>query len=70
VLGSALSAFLLAVIPTLQAFRGAADEIANLAASIREEVPDTLAAVRLSGMELTDCLEVGLLHHSRGVSDW
>jgi hypothetical protein len=36
---------------------GAADEIANLAASIREEVPDTLAAVRLSGMELTDCLE-------------
>ena len=37
--------------------RGAADEIANLAASIREEVPDTFAAVRVSGMELTDCLE-------------
>jgi len=57
ILGSAISAFLLAFIPTLQALRGAADEIANLAASIREEVPDTMAAVRISGMELTDCLE-------------
>ena len=57
IFGSALSAFLVAVIPTLQALKGAADEIANLAASIREEVPDTLAAVRMSGLELTDCLE-------------
>lgn len=57
VFGGALSAFLLAFIPTLRAVQGAADEIANLAASIREEVPDTLAAVRVSGMELTDCLE-------------
>ena len=57
VFGGALSAFLLAFIPTLRAVRGAADEIANLAASIREEVPDTFAAVRVSGMELTDCLE-------------
>ena len=40
VFGSALSAFLLAFIPTLQALRGAADEIANLAASIREVGPD------------------------------
>ena len=57
VLGSALSAFLLAFIPTLRALKGAANEIADLAATIREEVPDTLAAVRLSGLELTDCLE-------------
>mmetsp|Transcript_28402 Transcript_28402/g.71182 ORF Transcript_28402/g.71182 Transcript_28402/m.71182 type:complete len:236 (-) Transcript_28402:325-1032(-) len=57
VLGSALSAFLLAIIPVLHAVKGAADEIAYLAASIREEVPDTFAAVRLGGMELTDCLE-------------
>jgi len=57
VFGSALSAFLLAIIPVLHAVKGAADEIAYLAASIREEVPDTFAAVRLGGMELTDCLE-------------
>ena len=59
VFASALSAFLLACIPTLRAIANAADEIADLAASIREEVPDTLAAVRVSGMELTDCLEEG-----------
>ena len=41
----------------LRALKGAANEIADLAATIREEVPDTLAAVRLSGLELTDCLE-------------
>jgi len=57
VFGSALSAFFLACIPTLRAIRAAANEIAELAASVREEVPDTLAAVRISGMELTDCLE-------------
>ena len=53
--------------PVLQAVKGAADEIAGLAAAIREEVPDTLAAVRLSGLELTDCLEeVGELTHEVG----
>jgi hypothetical protein len=47
--------------------KGAADEIAGLAAAIREEVPDTLAAVRLSGLELTDCLEeVDELTHEVG----
>ena len=67
VLGGALSAFLLACVPTLRAIANAADEIADLAASIREEVPDTLAAVRVSGMELTDCLEeVGELTHDVG----
>jgi len=57
VFGGALSAFLLACVPTLRAIAAAADEIADLAASVREEVPDTLAAVRVSGLELTDCLE-------------
>ena len=67
VVGSAVAAFLLALIPVLQAVKGAADEIAGLAAAIREEVPDTLAAVRLSGLELTDCLEeVGELTHEVG----
>ena len=67
VLGGALSAFLLACVPTLRAIANAADEIADLAASIHEEVPDTLAAVRESGMELTDCLEeVGELTHDVG----
>jgi len=64
VFGGALSAFLIACVPTLRAIANAADEIADLAASIREEVPDTFAAVRVSGMELTDCLEeVGELTH-------
>ena len=67
VVGRAVAAFLLALIPVLQAVKGAADEIAGLAAAIREEVPDTLAAVRLSGLELTDCLEeVGELTHEVG----
>ena len=67
VVGSAVAAFLLALIPVLQAVKGAADEIAGLAAAIREEVPDTLAAVRLSGLELTDCLEeVSELTHEVG----
>ena len=56
-LGSALSAVLLALIPTLRSVRRTMDEIAYLAASVREEVPDTLAAVRVSGLELTDCME-------------
>jgi hypothetical protein len=56
-LGSALSAVLLSLIPTLQSVRRTMDEIAYLAASVREEVPDTLAAVRVSGLELTDCIE-------------
>lgn len=56
-LGSALSAVLLSLIPTLRSARRTMDEIAYLAASVREEVPDTLAAVRVSGLELTDVME-------------
>ena len=56
-LGSALSAALLSLIPTLRSARRAMDEVAYLAASVREEVPDTLAAVRVSGLELTDVME-------------
>ncbi|OUS49298.1 hypothetical protein BE221DRAFT_143298 [Ostreococcus tauri] len=56
-LGSSLSAVLLSLIPTLRSARRTLDEVAYLAASVREEVPDTLAAVRVSGLELTDVME-------------
>ena len=54
-LGSALSAALLSLIPA--SAPPLMDEVAYLAASVREEVPDTLAAVRVSGLELTDVME-------------
>jgi hypothetical protein len=56
-LSGALAACLLAAVPTLVALRRAADELAALAAVIRSEVPDTAAAVRLSGLELSDAIE-------------
>ena len=37
--------------------REAAVEIALLARVLREETPDTLAALRLSGVEISDCVE-------------
>jgi hypothetical protein len=61
-LSGALAACLLAAIPTLLSLRRMADELALLAATVREEVPDTAAAVRLSGLELSDAFEeVGVL---------
>lgn len=56
-LSGALAACLLAAIPALLALKRAADELAALAATLREEVPDTAAAVRLSGLELSDAIE-------------
>lgn len=56
-LSGALAACLLAAIPTLLALKRAADELSLLAATIRDEVPDTAAAVRLSGLELSDAFE-------------
>jgi len=41
----------------LQSLKQAAEEIALLARVLREETPDTLAAVRLSGVEISDCVE-------------
>merc|ERR1712072_566237 len=35
----------------------AAEEIAFLARTLREETPDTLATLRLSGVEISDCVE-------------
>ncbi|XP_050376862.1 uncharacterized protein LOC126794232 isoform X2 [Argentina anserina] len=41
-------------IPTLLAFKRAADSVSKLMDVMREELPDTMAAVRLSGMEISD----------------
>ncbi|KAL5703821.1 hypothetical protein ACHQM5_022326 [Ranunculus cassubicifolius] len=47
-------------IPALLAFRRAADSVAKLMDVMREELPDTMAAVRLSGMEISDLtMELG-----------
>lgn len=37
-----------------QAFKKAADSLKKLADTAREELPGTMAAVRLSGMEISD----------------
>jgi len=42
---------------SLQAIRRAALDLARLARSVDAEVPDTAAAVRLSGLEVADCIE-------------
>jgi hypothetical protein len=43
-----------AAIPTLLAFKKAAESLEKLLDVTREELPDTMAAVRLSGMEISD----------------
>ncbi|KAF8115761.1 hypothetical protein N665_0025s0212 [Sinapis alba] len=44
----------LAAIPTLLAFKKAAESLEKLLVVTREELPDTMAALRLSGMEISD----------------
>ncbi|XP_071732303.1 uncharacterized protein [Rutidosis leptorrhynchoides] len=53
---TAISAALLffSAIPTLLAFKRAAESLEKLLDVTREELPDTMAAVRLSGMEISD----------------
>lgn len=41
-------------IPTMLAFKRAAESLEKLMDVTREELPDTMAAVRLSGMEISD----------------
>lgn len=43
-----------AAIPALLAFKRAAESLEKLMDTTREELPDTMAAVRLSGMEISD----------------
>lgn len=54
--GVAISATWLfcSAIPTLLAFRRAVESLEKLMDATREELPDTMAAVRLSGMEISD----------------
>ncbi|CAA7395858.1 unnamed protein product [Spirodela intermedia] len=52
--GIASSWLLFSAIPTLLAFKRAAESIEKLLDATREELPDTMAAVRLSGMEISD----------------
>ncbi|CAI5984462.1 unnamed protein product [Closterium sp. NIES-64] len=51
---AALSVMLVAAVPALLAIRKAALALERLAEVAREEVPGTMAAVRLSGMEMSD----------------
>ncbi|GBG86186.1 hypothetical protein CBR_g41090 [Chara braunii] len=54
VTSGALSAMLFAAIPTLLAMKKAAEAMEKLADTAREELPGTMAAIRLSGMEISD----------------
>ena len=61
-LNVALALFLLAAIPTLWAMAMAAYRAARVMHVVEKELPDTLATMRLSGMEVTDCIqELGAL---------
>lgn len=50
---------LLGCLPALWAMARAAVRAERLMAAAEAELPDTLAAMRLSGLELTDCIQVG-----------
>eukprot|EP00245_Coleochaete_scutata_P011732 TRINITY_DN4420_c0_g1_i2.p1 TRINITY_DN4420_c0_g1~~TRINITY_DN4420_c0_g1_i2.p1 ORF type:complete len:367 (-),score=54.39 TRINITY_DN4420_c0_g1_i2:829-1929(-) len=54
VLSGSISALLLMAIPTLRAMKKAAESVEKLADTAREELPGTMAALRLSGMEISD----------------
>ena len=46
--------YLFLCLPVLQAMRRAAVSLSKLADTAREELPSTMAAIRLSGMEISD----------------
>ncbi|KAL7109929.1 hypothetical protein ACP275_06G205500 [Erythranthe tilingii] len=50
----AFASLVAAAVPTLFAMRRAAISLAKLADTAREELPSTMAAIRLSGMEISD----------------
>jgi hypothetical protein len=63
-----LTALLMTAIPTLNAMRRAAISMEKLADVAREELPSTMAAIRLSGMEISD-LTLELNDLSQEISD-
>lgn len=65
---AALVSFVAAAVPTLQAMGKAANSLAKLADTAREELPSTMAALRLSGMEISD-LTLELSDLSQEVSE-
>ncbi|PKU87956.1 uncharacterized protein LOC110092515 [Dendrobium catenatum] len=50
----AFTSLVIAAVPTLFALKRAATSLARLADTTREELPSTMAAIRLSGMEISD----------------
>ncbi|PKI43046.1 uncharacterized protein LOC116209657 [Punica granatum] len=64
----AFTSLVVAAVPTLYALRRAANSLSKLADTAREELPSTMAAVRLSGMEISD-LTMELSDLSQEIAD-
>ncbi|XP_006848449.2 uncharacterized protein LOC18438197 isoform X1 [Amborella trichopoda] len=64
----AFTSFVIAAIPTLYAMGRAAMSLSKLADTAREELPSTMAAIRLSGMEISD-LTLELSDLSQEIAD-
>ncbi|XP_020106745.1 uncharacterized protein LOC109722984 [Ananas comosus] len=64
----AFTSLVVAAIPTLFAMKRAAKSLAKLADIAREELPSTMAAIRLSGMEISD-LTLELSDLSQEIAD-
>ncbi|KAJ4957216.1 hypothetical protein NE237_013999 [Protea cynaroides] len=64
----AFISLVIAAVPTLYAMGRAATSLSKLADTAREELPSTMAAIRLSGMEISD-LTLELSDLSQEISD-
>lgn len=64
----AFASLVIAAVPTLYAMKRAATSLAKLADTARVELPSTMAAIRLSGMEISD-LTLELSDLSQEISD-
>lgn len=56
IVAAAVAIFLLAAVPTLFALAKTAIRIESILQQIEKEIPETVATLRLSGLELTDCI--------------
>ncbi|KAG4176377.1 hypothetical protein ERO13_A11G241100v2 [Gossypium hirsutum] len=64
----AFTSMVIAAVPTLSAMGRAAVSLSKLADTAREELPSTMAAIRLSGMEISD-LTLELSDLSQEIAD-
>ncbi|XP_050220884.1 uncharacterized protein LOC126671193 [Mercurialis annua] len=64
----AFTSLVVAAVPTLHAMARAATSLSKLADTAREELPSTMAAIRLSGMEISD-LTLELSDLSQEITD-